>query len=70
MLEVRDSQFDVWRRPANDSERFYDGQEYDWVQATRDGEIAGWTTHEGLRDWAPHTVTQVAVDNEDARTTA
>jgi hypothetical protein len=65
VLEVRDSQFDVWRRPADDSERFHDGQEYDWVQATRDG-IAGWTTNEGLHTHTPLTVTAVAVQTQDA----
>lgn len=69
VLEVRDSQFDVWRRPANDAERMHEGQEYDWVHATRDG-IAGHTTNEGLYDWAPLTVTAVAVDIEDARNAA
>lgn len=64
--EVRDSQFDVWRRPVDDSERFHDGQAYDWVQPTRTGEIAGWTTDEGFLDHQPVTVTAVAVDNEDA----
>lgn len=66
VLEVRDGQHDVWRRPVDDQERFHDGQAYDWVQATGLGDIAGWTTNEGLREWHPIIVTKVAVDVEDA----
>lgn len=70
VLEVRDSQFDVWSRPATEREAVYEGQRYDWVQRFEAGGVAGWTTNEGLHDHSPVTVTAVAVNTEDAHHTA
>lgn len=71
VLEVRDGQGDVWRRPVTEDERYFQGdrsQTYDWVQESsyEPGVICGHTTNDGITDHPPLVVTAVTVDNEDA----
>lgn len=67
VLEVRDSQGDLWHRavgqdrfsPDDDCLPAHLRQAYDWVHKY-DGEIAGQAGDAGLLDYAPLTVTKVA----------
>jgi hypothetical protein len=62
-LEVRDSEFTVWKRAVGD-ERYrpnYDGsldrsQEYDWIAWSAGEYAGGHSTDEGLLNYAPLTV--------------
>lgn len=73
VLEVRNCDGELWRRPATESEATFEGdglgQWYDWVHESiaDPGVMSGHATEDGLFDYAPLIVTAVAVDTRDAR---
>jgi hypothetical protein len=65
VLEVQNVERDVWRRAEGDERYGPDDEEeedpvYDWVNVSRTGEIAGWSTTEGALGYCPLQVTKVA----------